>query len=296
MSSPHIPVLLEEVLQRLDIHPGDIVVDGTLGFAGHAYEMAKALQNEGQFIGIDQDPEAILFSQQKLSAFQNSQLITDNYSNLPHILDHLGVPKVNKLLLDIGVSSWQIDQAKRGFSFQKDGPLDMRMSPKNPKSAQTILATYSAEELLAVFKNYGELYPAQTLVKNIVEWRKTTPFFTTTDLTRVIKKSFYFNNQRAKMMKTFAQVFQALRIEVNQELDVLTHVLKILPDRIAIQGRVAIITFHSLEDRIVKQFFKAHKTAFKSVGSKLKPSYHDAKDNPRARSAVLRVYERVMDE
>ncbi len=206
------------------------------------------------------------------------------------MLKKLNQPKIDKVLVDLGVSSWQIDQPERGFSFQKDGPLDMRMNASEGQTASDILQHYETEALLAMFKTGGELRRPEKLVQRLIEKRKSEPISTTLQLVEHIKKSFYFRNQRTLFMKTCAQVFQALRMEVNQELQNLGIFLEALESHLNPSGRVAIITFHSLEDRLVKQFFKSN-SHFQPINKKvISPTYAQTQHNPRSRSAKLRVY------
>ncbi len=293
-TEPHIPVLCEEVVSGLDIQPDDIVVDGTLGFSGHARAMLPSLTGQGLYIGIDRDQDALNFSKQVLAPYPNVSFHHMTYIDFPKALIQCGKTGCDKMLVDLGVSSWQIDQAERGFSFTKEGPLDMRMNASDTVSASTILMTYSEEELHHIFLTYGELFNPQKLVRLIVEVRKQLPEFSTMDLVALIKKSFYFNNQRSQFLKTCAQVFQALRIEVNQELAQLESFLEQLHQWLNPNGRIAIITFHSLEDRMVKYFFKDNKAWLEPVGKKvIAPTYAQAGKNPRSKSAKLRIVKRI---
>ncbi len=292
----HISVLLPQVVTGLDPKPGDIILDGTLGFGGHAEAILGQMAGQGRYLGIDQDTEALTSSQARLQAFSQVSFHHHTFSEFAQVLQELGLSAVDKILLDLGVSSWQIDQASRGFSFQKDGPLDMRMDSTASQiaTAADVINTASKDALITIFETYGELPQAYKLADTLCAWRQTKPFETTEDLTFAIKKSYYFNNNRSKMMKAFAQVFQALRIEVNQELAQLTRFLETFPDHLAVGGRIAIITFHSLEDRMVKHFFKARPEQFKPVGKKvIQPTYADTVENPRCRSAKLRVLEKI---
>ncbi len=293
MNSPHQSVFLTQVTDLLDIQPTDIILDGTLGFAGHSEALLEKLGPDGLLIGLDQDQDALTFSKDRLKKYPNVSLHHTMFSKFGEILDECRHPTATKILVDLGMSSWQIDQNARGFSFQQTGPLDMRMNTSTTQTAADILATYSKDHLTHIFIEYGELHNGHRLAETICLWRTERPFVTTDDLTFAIKKSFYFNNNRQHMMRAFAQVFQALRIEINHELDELSNFLAQLPDRLAPNGRVAIITFHSLEDRIVKHFFKAHPDQFRAVGKKvIQPTYAETCDNPRCRSAKLRVLEK----
>lgn len=293
-TTPHLSVLLPEIVALLAMSPGDILLDGTLGFAGHSEALLSSVDGQAHLIGLDRDPDALAFSKDRLAAFPTVTLSHSTYADFPKVLAKLGITQVQKVLLDLGISSWQIDQGHRGFSFQHDGPLDMRMDQTTGQTAADLLRTASEAELLKIFQTYGELYNAQKLARMIYETRRERPILTINDLTYLIKKSFYFKNQRSLMMKTFAQVFQALRIVINNELGQLETFLETIPDWVAPGGRIAIISFHSLEDRLVKQFYKAHKDQFTRVGKAvISPTYAQAKDNPRARSAKLRVLEKI---
>jgi len=289
IKTPHLSVLLEEVSQLLDIQPDDYVLDGTVGFGGHSEAFAQKLGPNGRLLGLDRDLDALRYSKNRLEKFPQVTLMHALFSDFPKALEENGWPYFTKALIDIGVSSWQIDQPSRGFSFQSESPLDMRMdTSEHTKTAAQILNTYSKEKLIHLFETYGEIRRADRLVQNILSTRELAPILTTDHLKTMIKKSFFFKNDRALMMRTFAQVFQALRIEVNQELAQLDAFLNHVPQWIHPGGRLCVITFHSLEDRIVKTYFKGN-LRFESIGKKaLKPTYAQTKDNPRARSATLR--------
>ena len=287
----HKPVLVKEVIKTLAPQIGDVVVDGTIGYGGHSTELLTQIESTGRLIGLDQDPVAIQFCQKVFSGISNVDLIQSNYSNLREVLRTLGVSSVDCILLDLGMSSVQLDQSNRGFTYLKTEPLDMRMNPGNQKTAETILNTFDKSELMQLFIEYGDIKYPEKLVDNIILQR---PFKTTDDLINVIKKSFFFRQSRKRMLQIFAKVFQALRIEVNQELQHLTLLLNYILEMLSIGGRGAIITFHSIEDKLVKTFIKENKKQITLINKRvIQVSYADAKKNTRARSAKLRAFERI---
>jgi 16S rRNA (cytosine1402-N4)-methyltransferase len=295
MKEMHIPVLLKETIELLDIQPDDVVVDGTVGFGGHAAEIIAKLGGKGVFIGLDVDPAAIKHCQAKFKDLPNVFLFQRSYTEIRSVLDELKIAKATKVLLDLGLSSYQLDSETRGFSFQKEAELDMRMDDKSKgEKAKDVLRTYDKEQLEKVFVDYGELRNCGKFVENILKERETVAIETTSDLVKIIKKSFYFRNKRRIYIKTCAQVFQALRIEVNKEFMNIRRFLAGLGDVSAVGGRLAIITFHSLEDKLIKTFIreKEKNGVLKVVNKKVKTvSYFDAKHNTRARSAKLRAIE-----
>ena len=263
-------------------------MDGTVGYGGHAAELLSGL-TQGMLIGLDRDATAIQHSGKRFENIPCVKLVQANYDEFPRVLETLNIPKVSKILLDLGVSSLQIDQPGRGFSFQKDGPLDMRMSSEGV-SAEDILNTYTESELMRIFTEWGDLRYPQKLVTNLLNARTQGLPKTTLELVQIIKKSFFFKNQRSLFMKTCSQVFQSLRMEVNQEMAHLTQCLEQIPLYMKPGGRLAIITFHSIEDRMVKTFFKARKDSFVPVTKKvISATYAQAGINPRAKSAKLRL-------
>ena len=306
----HYSVMLNEVLDALDIKEDGIYVDGTLGGAGHSTEICKRLTT-GRLIGFDQDEDAIRAATDKLKENHQLEKVTivhSNYENMKEELEKLGISKVDGILLDLGVSSFQLDTGERGFSYmQEDAPLDMRMDRRNPKTAATILNEYSEEELFHIIRDYGEDKFAKNIAKHIVAKRQQQPFETVGQLNEVIDASI-----PAKMKKTGGhpskRTFQALRIELNRELFVLEENLDDMIDLLNEEGRLAIITFHSLEDRIVKNSFKKNEDPCtcpkdfpvcvcgkKSKGKQLTrkpilPSERELEENSRSKSAKLRVF------
>ncbi len=312
----HYSVMLNEVLDALDIKEDGIYVDGTLGGAGHSTEICKRLTT-GRLIGFDQDEDAIRAATDKLKENHQLEKVTivhSNYENMKEELEKLGISKVDGILLDLGVSSFQLDTGERGFSYmQEDAPLDMRMDRRNPKTAATILNEYSEEELFHIIRDYGEDKFAKNIAKHIVAKRQQQPFETVGQLNEVIDASI-----PAKMKKTGGhpskRTFQALRIELNRELFVLEENLDDMIDLLNEEGRLAIITFHSLEDRIVKNSFKKNEDPCtcpkdfpvcvcgkKSKGKQLTrkpilPSERELEENSRSKSAKLRVFRKKSEK
>jgi 16S rRNA (cytosine1402-N4)-methyltransferase len=261
----HVPVLLNETIEYLNPQPGDIVVDGTLGGAGHSLALAEKIGSKGTLIGLDLDPASLKEAEIKFSAHSlktKRHFIQSNYKFIDSVLEGLGLSAVDRILVDIGISSYDLDQSGRGFSFQKDEPLDMRYDPteapehkkKEPFTARFILATYSEKELSEIFQKYSEEKFSKKIARAIVQTRTELPLETTTDLFNLIKKSLPAA-VRFKAADSVRRVFQALRIEVNKELDNLRDFLPKAYNALKPGGRLAVISFHSLEDRIVKQYF-----------------------------------------
>ncbi|MFY9495036.1 MAG: 16S rRNA (cytosine(1402)-N(4))-methyltransferase RsmH [Limnochordia bacterium] len=310
MKFSHQPVLLRETIEHLNLKPNGIYVDCTLGAAGHSTAILAA-EPTVRLIGIDQDPQALERASLRLAAYTGQvTLVQDNFRNLERILDGLGIGKVDGVLMDIGVSSPQLDDADRGFSYQQDAPLDMRMDPNQPIDAKTIINTYSAEELTKIIKMYGEERWASRISDFIVRERKRAPLETTGELVDLIKRAIPAK-ARATGPHPARRTFQALRIAVNDELNALQQGLEQAVEVLAAQGRLAVITFHSLEDRIVKNFFQemlgkcicppdfpvcvCGRTPQGRLVTRgpLLPSQEELEDNPRSRSAKLRVLEKL---
>ena len=291
----HQSVLLEEVLALLDPLPGQVVVDATLGNGGHALEILKRIGPQGRLIGIDQDPEAIKRAKENLKSFSRVDYIHENFSRLDQILISLNLRHVDAVLLDIGISSEQLEVASRGFSFMKEGPLDMRMNPSGPITAKDLVNDLSQEELENLFWKYGEERWGRRIAYAICEERLKSPIETTDALVRIIQKAvpkrFHFKGKHPA-----TRVFQALRIKVNEELESLDQALSKVPALLSKGGRFAVISFHSLEDRKVKQTFRAwaDKKEMKLLTKKaVKPTEVEIEKNPRSRSARLRVVEKI---
>lgn len=294
----HIPVLFNEVLDGLKIKPNGIYVDCTFGGGGHSLGILKQLNNEGKLVAFDQDKDAVK------NVYKDDRIIFihQNFKYLQKFLQLHKIQKVDGLLADLGVSSHQFDEGSRGFSIRFDGPLDMRMDSRQQTTASDVLKQFSENQLHKMFELYGEVTNAKTLAKYIVTNRNHSPLQTIEQF-----KSLISSVVKGNPNKYFAQVFQALRIEVNQELSVLEEMLGQLPNIINKGGRVVIITFHSLEDRIVKQFFKGidiesenpfennqRKIDFKIITKKpIIASKEESKNNRRSRSAKLRIFEKL---
>lgn len=307
----HVPVLLDAVLQALRPESGRLYVDATLGAGGHAEAILQHSGPDGRLIGIDQDPSALSIAGARLASFGDRvRLIEGNFSCLPELLPADARPVTGGVLADIGVSSMQLDTGERGFSFSKEAPLDMRMSPVADLTAEIVVNTYSESDLVRIFSEYGEEHMSKTIAREILQRRKTRPFAITTDLAGFIA-DLYKSKGKHEKIHPATRVFQALRIEVNDELGSLQKFLQSLPALLAPGARVAVISFHSLEDRIIKQFFQAesrdcicpprlpvcqcgHKAAFKLASSKpITATDEEIHRNPRSRSAKLRAAERI---
>lgn len=307
MEFNHVSVLLNEAVEGLSIDSDGIYVDGTLGGGGHSSKIASKLKN-GRLICIDRDEDAITAAKERLKEFDCITYVHENYSNTPRVLKDLGIDHVNGILLDLGVSSFQIDEPKRGFSYMvEDAPLDMRMNKQDGIKASDILNTYEEEELINIFKTYGEEKFSVKIAKAIVRERQKAPIELAGDLNRIIRDVTPNISSGGHPSK---RVFQALRIEVNGELEYLTETVNNMIDLLDEEGRLCIITFHSLEDRIVKNCFKNAQdpcTCPKSFpvcvcGNKSKgriitrkpiiPSDEETKANKRSKSAKLRIFER----
>lgn len=247
----HIPVLLKECIEGLNIKKDGIYVDGTLGGAGHSKEICKLLSDKGLLIGIDRDIEAIKYAKEKIKQYNNVEFINDNYNNMKKILESLGIEKVEGILLDLGVSSYQIDETSRGFSYINNAPLDMRMNQTQSLTAEHIVNTYKEENLAKIIYEYGEERFSRQIARRICEERKKKPITTTAELADIIKKVVPYNKQGHPAKRTF----QAIRIEVNNEIEPLYKAIEDAIDCLKIGGRLCVITFHSLEDRIVKKAY-----------------------------------------
>ena len=298
----HKSVLFDESIKALDLNNEKIIVDGTSGGGGHSREIAKSAKS---LVCIDQDPDAIAVLNERLGNLPNVTIVQNNFSNIKSIIEELGIDKIDGLLLDLGVSSYQLDTAERGFSFHKDAPLDMRMS-KSGLSARDVVNTYSEQELAEIIYKYGEEKFSRRIAANIVKARQIKPIETTFELVDVIKSSM--PQKAMRDAHPARRTFQAIRIEVNAELDVLEKTLDDAFDCLNSGGRIAIITFHSLEDRMVKEKFNEWSRGCtcpkefpicvcgnKPKGKALKavaPSDEELSTNPRARSSRLRIFEK----
>lgn len=308
----HKSVLLEETIDSLKVKPDGIYVDGTLGGGGHASEVCRRLGSGGRLIGIDQDEDAIRAASQRLSEFgEKVTIVRDNYHKIKQIFCDLGIRKADGIYLDLGVSSYQLDAADRGFSYREDAPLDMRMDVRNPMTAADIVNGYGEMELYRVIRDYGEEKFAKNIAKHIVSARQERRIETTGQLTEIIKAAIPMK-MRATGGHPAKRTFQAIRIELNRELEVLEDSIDTMIELLNPGGRLSIITFHSLEDRIVKKRFRENEnpcicpTDFpvcvcgrvskgKVITRKpIVPSQREIEDNKRAKSSKLRVFERAL--
>jgi len=309
MTFNHKSVLLNEVIESLNIKADGYYVDGTLGGGGHALEVVKRL-GSGKLIGIDQDADAVKAATQRLIDYSNNVIIIrDNYVNIENILKKENIDKVDGIYIDLGVSSYQLDTAERGFTYRFDAPLDMRMDDRNELKASDIVNDYSESELFHIIRDYGEDRFAKNIAKHIVEYRNKKRIETTFELVDIIKASIPMKIQVTGGHPA-KRTFQAIRIELNKELEVLTDSLDVMIDLLKPGGRLSVITFHSLEDRIVKQAFKKaespcvcpKKFPVCVCGNKSKgrvitrkailPSEEELEENSRSKSAKLRVFEK----
>ncbi len=304
----HKSVLLKEVIENMQIKENGIYVDATLGYAGHSSEILSRLKN-GHLYGFDQDDFAILKSDEKLKTISpNYTIIRSNFSNLKERLNDYHVDKIDGILFDLGVSSVQIDEKDRGFSFHKDARLDMRMDTKSPLSAYEVVNNYSYQDLVRILKNYGEEKYATSIARNIEKERTNHPIETTFQLVEIVKKSMPYKAMRDS--HPARKTFQAIRIEVNHELEVLKIGLEQALDLLAPGGRCCVISFHSLEDKMVKNIFKEHSSIpdkmknlpylpeeyqpkYKIITSGITASQAELEENYRSHSARLRVIERI---
>ena len=309
MIEKHVSVLLNESISSLNLKENSIIVDATLGYGGHSSSILDRIK-KGYLFAFDQDSEAIRHSTDRLSKVgANFTIIKSNFVNMKEELNKRGIEKVDGVLFDLGVSSPQLDEAERGFSFHEDAPLDMRMDREQKLTAYDVVNNYSKEELARIFLKYGEDKFSNNIAKKIVEYRNNKPIETTLELVEVIKTAvpmkFRIDKHPAR------QIFQAIRIEVNHELDVIEPALNQAMELLNVGGRIAVITFHSLEDRLVKNIFREkckideklkglpnipeeYLPDFKLVENKaIVPSEEELEKNPRARSSKLRVIEKV---
>lgn len=292
---PHQPVMVAEVLEALAIKPNGIYLDGTVGGGGHAREIASRLQN-GLLIGLDCDPRALEIARAHLQEFSHRvKLVHANFAQLDKVLDNLGIQYVDGILLDLGVSLTQLDTAERGLSFRLEGPLDMRLDPTQELTAADLVNSLDERELVQIFREYGEERWAARIAKNIVRARRTAPIKTTTELVKIIERSIPPAVRYKSHIHPATRIFQALRIAVNNELENLQKALTVGFERLAPGGRFAVISFHSLEDRIVKRFFRAQLKAGQAeqIWGPLRPSPQESAQNPRARSAKLRALQKA---
>lgn len=310
MEFQHKSVLLGEVIENLKIKPGGVYVDGTLGGGGHAYEVCKKLSSNGRFIGIDQDEAAIKAASKRLEEFGDKvTIIRSNYVNMKEELQRININKVDGILLDLGVSSYQLDTVERGFTYKVDAPLDMRMDQRQNTTAADIVNHYDETRLYHIIRDYGEDKFAKNIAKHIVNARKSKLIETTGELTEIIKAAIPMKI-RAVGGHPAKKTFQAIRIELNKELEVLRNSLDEMIDLLNDDGRICVITFHSLEDRIVKNIFRKNENPCtcpsdfpvcvcgkKSKGRVISrkpilPNDKELEENKRSKSSKLRVFEK----
>ena len=306
----HNPIMLKEVLEGLNINPSGIYLDCTLGGAGHSEEILKHLNAHGLLIGIDKDDDAIAYSSQRLKGYNNKLIVKSDFKDVKRVLDEHNIEAIDGALIDLGISSHQIDDGERGFSFLREGRLDMRMDKTQELSAYEVVNYYPEDRLVKILYEYGEESFAKAIVRKIVEQRKVKPIETTLELKDIIdsalpKKVIYNSGGASK------KTFQAIRIEVNGELDRLDSTLEYLISKLKSGGRLAVLSFHSLEDRIVKRVFKTestdclcpsgvpicvcgHKKSIRLINKKpIIASAEEVKQNPRSAPAKLRVVEKI---
>ena len=314
MEFRHKSVLLEETIEGLNVKPDGIYVDGTLGGAGHAVEVCSRLSAKGRFIGIDQDQDAIIAASERLAAYEDRvTIIRSNYCYMVNELRNLGIHQVDGILLDLGVSSYQLDNEERGFTYRVDAPLDMRMDQRQTRTAADIINGYEEKELYRIIRDYGEDKFAKNIAKHIVAARQEKPIQTTGELTEIIRRAIPMKIQAAGGHPAKRTV-QAVRIELNRELDVLRESLDGMIGMLGDGGRICIITFHSLEDRIVKTIFRKNENPCtcppdfpvcvcgrKSMGKVITrkpilPGAAELEDNSRSKSAKLRIFERRVEQ
>ena len=314
MEFRHKSVLLEETIEGLNVKPDGIYVDGTLGGAGHAVEVCSRLSAKGRFIGIDQDQDAIIAASERLAAYEDRvTIIRSNYCYMVNELRNLGIYQVDGILLDLGVSSYQLDNEERGFTYRVDAPLDMRMDQRQTRTAADIINGYEEKELYRIIRDYGEDKFAKNIAKHIVAARQEKPIQTTGELTEIIRRAIPMKIQAAGGHPA-KRTFQAVRIELNRELDVLRESLDGMIGMLGDGGRICIITFHSLEDRIVKTIFRKNENPCtcpsdfpvcvcgrKSMGKVITrkpilPGAAELEDNSRSKSAKLRIFERRVEQ
>lgn len=306
----HVSVLLNECIENLNIKPDGIYVDGTMGGAGHSLEIVKKLSEKGMLIGIDRDEEALAVAKERLKEFNNVKYVHDNHDNIDEIIKNLNIKGVDGILLDLGVSSYQIDEKTRGFTYMDDGPLDMRMDKSQKLTAEYIVNNYKEQDLARIIFEYGEEKFSRKIARNICEYRKNKKIETTGELVKIIEKSIP-GKFREKNSHPAKRTFQAIRIEVNNEIEPLYNTIKNSITALNSKGRLCVITFHSLEDRMVKKAYVdaegkctcpkdlpycvcGNVSLGKIITKKLiLPTEKEMQENSRSRSAKLRVFEKI---
>ncbi len=306
----HVSVLLNECIENLNIKPDGIYVDGTMGGAGHSLEIVKKLSEKGMLIGIDRDEEALAVAKERLKEFNNVKYVHDNHDNIDEIIKNLNIKGVDGILLDLGVSSYQIDEKTRGFTYMDDGPLDMRMDKSQKLTAEYIVNNYKEQDLARIIFEYGEEKFSRKIARNICEYRKNKKIETTGELVKIIEKSIP-GKFREKNSHPAKRTFQAIRIEVNNEIEPLYNTIKNSITAVNTKGRLCVITFHSLEDRMVKKAYVdaegkctcpkdlpycvcGNVSLGKIITKKpILPTEKEMQENSRSRSAKLRVFEKI---
>ena len=306
----HVSVLLNECIENLNIKPDGIYVDGTMGGAGHSLEIVKKLSEKGMLIGIDRDEEALAVAKERLKKFNNVKYVHDNHDNIDEIIKNLNIKGVDGILLDLGVSSYQIDEKTRGFTYMDDGPLDMRMDKSQKLTAEYIVNKYKEQDLARIIFEYGEEKFSRKIARNICEYRKNKKIETTGELVKIIEKSIP-GKFREKNSHPAKRTFQAIRIEVNNEIEPLYNTIKNSITALNSKGRLCVITFHSLEDRMVKKAYVdaegkctcpkdlpycvcGNVSLGKIITKKpILPTEKEMQENSRSRSAKLRVFEKI---
>ena len=306
----HVSVLLNECIENLNIKPDGIYVDGTIGGAGHSLEIVKKLSEKGMLIGIDSYEEALAVAKERLKEFNNVKYVHDNHDNIDEIIKNLNIKGVDGILLDLGVSSYQIDEKTRGFTYMDDGPLDMRMDKSQKLTAEYIVNNYKEQDLARIIFEYGEEKFSRKIARNICEYRKNKKIETTGELVKIIEKSIP-GKFREKNSHPAKRTFQAIRIEVNNEIEPLYNTIKNSITALNTKGRLCVITFHSLEDRMVKKAYVdaegkctcpkdlpycvcGNVSLGKIITKKpILPTEKEMQENSRSRSAKLRVFEKI---
>lgn len=306
----HVSVLLNECIENLNIKPDGIYVDGTMGGAGHSLEIVKKLSEKGMLIGIDRDEEALAVAKERLKEFNNVKYVHDNHDNIDEIIKNLNIKGVDGILLDLGVSSYQIDEKTRGFTYMDDGPLDMRMDKSQKFTAEYIVNNYKEQDLARIIFEYGEEKFSRKIARNICEYRKNKKIETTGEFVKIIEKSIP-GKFREKNSHPAKRTFQAIRIEVNNEIEPLYNTIKNSITALNSKGRLCVITFHSLEDRMVKKAYIdaegkctcpkdlpycvcGNVSLGKIITKKpILPTEKEMQENSRSRSAKLRVFEKI---
>ncbi len=310
MEFNHKSIMVEEILTALALNPDGIYLDCTLGGGGHSLAIGKKLSAQARLIGIDQDEDAVKAATENLSGLAcNVKIFRDNFFELDKILDSLAVEKIDGVIFDLGVSSYQIDTPERGFSYMKNSPLDMRMDRRRRLTARDVINFYDEERLIKIFRDFGEEKFSKRIAAAVCRERKISPINTTGELVKIIENSAPRIKNGGHPAK---RIFQAIRIEVNGELEILADAIKKAVNRLKIGGRIAVITFHSLEDRIIKETFKTlaqgcicpknfpvcicnHKAEIKILGKAKVPAPNEIARNRRAKSAKLRVAEKIFN-